>query len=193
MNKASVKVVLDNVRCSYVFVAQPRKKESGEDGGYGLQVLLKKNDKQLKKCKKAIDHVLEKAFGKDALKKRGRYKLPLRDAEDEGFDGEEYENVMFFNANSYGRRPGVINQRKEPADEHDMEDYCYSGAYMHVSINFYAFPAKDGGKPGIAVGLNNIMLHRKGDRLDGSTTASQDFADYEEADFDVDDDFDDDL
>jgi len=98
-----------------------------------------------------------------------------------------------MNANS-DRKPGIVNRNNEPADQDDIEELCYSGAYFHASVNFYGFKAKDGSKPGVAVGLNNVMLRKKGDRLDGSVSATSEFADYAEGDSDDDiDDFDDDL
>ena len=94
---------------------------------------------------------------------------------------------MFINCNSKNRKPGVVNRRNEPADIDDMEDYCYSGAYFHVSINLYAYVFE--GKKGIAAGLSNVMLRKKGERLDGSTSATSEFEDFADDD---DDDLDDD-
>lgn len=182
------KMILQNVRGSFVFVDQPRKKENGEAGNYGMQVLLPKDDPQVKKFKKLVDQALEEKHGSQAVGKKGRFKLPLRDGDEER-DGEEYEGMYFFNANA-GKRPGIVNRNNEPADQDDIEELCFSGAYFHVSINVYGFDAKDGGKPGVAVGLNNVMLRKKGERLDGSVPATSDFQEYAE---DGDDDFDDDL
>ena len=174
------KVILQDVRCSYVFAHQERK-----DGGFGVQPLVEKGSALHKKLEKIVDKVLVEKFGQDALKKKARYKLPLRDGDEER-DGEEYKGMIFFNANS-GKKPGIVNRNNEPADIDDIEEYCYSGAYFHVSVNIYPFEAKEGGKPGVAVGLNNIMLRKKGDRLDGSVSATSEFADFAE-----DDDFEDD-
>lgn len=176
------KVILQDVRCSYVFAHQERK-----DGGFGVQPLVEKGSALHKKLIKVVDKVLVEKFGQDALKKKARYKLPLRDGDDER-DGEEYEGMIFFNANS-GKKPGIVNRNNEPADIDDIEEYCYSGAYFHVSVNIYPFEAKEGGKPGVAVGLNNIMLRKKGDRLDGSVSATSEFADFAEDDDFEDDDF----
>lgn len=182
------KMILQNVRGSFVFVQQPRKKENGEPGNYGIQVLVSKDDPQIKKFEKLVDQALAEKHGEQALKKKARYKLPLRDGDEER-DGEEYENMYFFNANG-GKKPGIVNRNNEPADADDLEELCYSGAYFHISVNVYGFDAKDGGKPGVAVGLNNVMLRKKGERLDGSVAATSEFADLAEA---GNDDFDDDL
>jgi hypothetical protein len=173
------KIILQDTRCSYVFANNEKK-----DGGYGVQPLIKKGSALHKKLEKMVDKVLVEKFGQDAIGKKARYKLPLRDGDEER-DGEEYEGNIFFNANS-GKKPGIVNRNNEPADQDDIEEYCYSGAYFHVSINLYAFEAKEGGKPGVAVGLNNLMLRKKGDRLDGTVSATSDFSDFaeEEDDFD---------
>lgn len=180
------KIILQNVRCSYVFVQNPRKKEGGEDGKYGVQILLPKDDPQVKKLNSIVKKTLVEKFGEEATKKLGKFKLPVRDGDDER-DGEEYEGVFFMNANS-GKKPGIVNRNNEPADQDDIEELCYSGAYFHVSINVYAFKSTDGGKPGVALGLNNLMLRKKGERLDGSVSATSEFADFGSSDDDFDDD-----
>ena len=170
------KMILQNVRCSFVFATKPRKKEDGTDGNYGVQVLLPKDDPQAKKLNKLVKETLIEAVGQDAAKKLGKFKLPMRDGDDER-DGEEYEGMFFMNANG-GKKPGIVNRAGEPADQDDLDEYCYSGAYFHVSVNVYFFKSKDGGKPGIALGLNNLMLRKKGDRLDGTVAATSEFADF---------------
>lgn len=185
------KIILQDVRCSYVYVAHQRKnKDNGDPGGYGVQVLLAKNDPQLKKLNNLVKKVLTEKFGAEATKKLGKYKLPVRDGDDER-DGEEYNGMMFMNANKSAKKgkPGLVNRNNEPADEDDIEELCYSGAYFHVSINIFAFKATDGGKPGVGLGLNNVMLRKKGDRLDGSVAATSEFAEFGD---DSVDDFDDD-
>lgn len=183
------KLILQNVRCSYVYIQKPRKKDNGEAGNYGLQLLIPKSDKAMvAKIRKAVDEALVDKFGADAVNKKGRYKLPLRDGDEER-DGEEYKGHYFINANN-SKKPGIVNKNNEPADQDDLEEYCYSGAYFHCSVNIYGFPPKDGGKPGVAVGLNNVMLRKKGERLDGSVSADKDFAEF--ADEDGSDGFDDD-
>lgn len=177
------KVVFKNVRCSYVYVTSPRKNEDGSDGKYSVQIILDKSHPQLNEIKKAIKAAAIDKFG--AKIKMGMLKLPLRDGDEERED-EEYEGAFFVNVNG-GRKPGILNRKKQPADVDDINEYCYSGAYFNVSVNFYGFEKE--GNRGVAAGLNNIMLLRKGDRLDGSSTAGQDFADMA-AEEDDDDDLD---
>lgn len=184
---ADSKVVIQNVRCSYVYVETPRE-DTDDDGNktgktsYGLQVIIPKSHKQIKEVKRAIKAVCDAAH---PGKKPGMLKLPLRNGDEER-DGEEYEDCYFFNANSRKRKPGIVNRHGKPASEGDLEELCFSGAYFHVSVNFYAMNRKD--NKGVAAGLNNVMLRKKGERLDGSVAASDEFADY--ADEGDDDDFD---
>lgn len=188
------KMILQDIRCSYVFVNEQRKaKEDGTPGGYGVQLLISKKDPQANKLNKMIKKVLVDAVGEQAAKKLGKFKLPLRDGDEER-DGEEYQGCYFANANSKKKKPGIVNKNNQPADPDDIEEYLYSGAYFHVSVNAYYFKSTDGGKPGVALGLNNVMLRKKGDRLDGSVAATSDFADFAaDGDDDFDDGFDDEL
>jgi len=171
------KIILQNVRGSYVYVNEQRTKKNGDPDGWGIQIIMSKDHPQIKAFKKMIKAVLIEKFGSEAGSKTGKYKLPLRDGDDER-DGEEYENMYFMNASSKKKKPGIANRAGEPADQDDIEEYCFSGAYFHVSVNVYGFPSTDGGKPGIALGLNNVMLRKKGDRLDGSVAATTEFADF---------------
>lgn len=50
---------------------------------------------------------------------------------------------------------------------------CGSGDYCNVSVNFYGFNAN--GNRGVAAGLGNIQLVKRGDRLAGKASASSDF------------------
>lgn len=193
MNKASKKIILQDVRCSYVYL-----KETNKNGKYSVQVLVEKGTDNYKKLMAAQKAVFIEAFGEEAWKKKGQYNLPVRDGDadqkngGEPRDGEEFRNVVFANVNG-NRKPGIVNKNNEPADEDDMTEYCYSGAYFHVSMNLYAFPKPDdGGKAGVAAGLGNVMLRKKGDRLDGSVAATSEFAKFTEEssdEFDDEDDF----
>ena len=182
-----MKVILENVRCSYVFADKPNK-----DGKYSIQPLVPEGSKAHKKCMKAVETAFIENFGEkewNSKTRNSRYKLPLRVGNEER-EGEEYEDVIFFNANSKNK-PGIINRNKETAMPEDLEEYCYSGAYFNVSVTFYSFKSQEGGKPGIAAGFNNLMLVKKGDQLGGGASASKDFEEFAVEDFD--DDFEDDI
>lgn len=180
------KLILKNVRCSYVFIDQPRKSivnDQGEkvEGKYGVQILVPKTDKKtIAKIEATVKEVAGEKFG-DRVKLT-MLKLPLRDG-DTDRDTDECAGMMFMNANST-RKPGIVNRLNQAVSKEDMEEMGFSGCYFHVSIDLYGF--KVDGNKGVAVGLNNLMLRKVGKRLDGSSSAESDFED--EAD-DAGDDF----
>jgi hypothetical protein len=175
MNKVNHTIILKDVRCSFVFVTRPNK-----NGKYQVQPLVPKDSPQAKKLLQLENKLMKEAFGENV--KRGRLKLPLRDG-DEDRDTEEYEGMYFLNAYS-SSAPGIVTRTNEPPAQDELEELCFSGAFYHVSINIYSYPSKDGGKPGLAIGLNNIMLRKKGDRLDGRKSATSEFAEYAEEETD---------
>ena len=170
--RPSIKVKLENIRCSYVFI-----KDTNKHGSWSIQPLIPKDSEAYKTCQRAVKKVLTEAKGADAWKKRGMYKLPLRDGDSER-EGDEYAGHYFFNANSKKRQPQVLGPTKKEATDADFQKLGFSGCHFHISVNFYYFPAQEGSKAGVAVGLNNIMLYKPGERLDGSTSASEDFEEF---------------
>lgn len=171
-----MKVTLKDIRGSYVYLTAPRKDSTDAAGNvikgkYGVQIILPKNHPQVKQVKAAIVKVAREKFGSTI--KLGMLKLPLRDGDEER-EGEEYENAHFMNANG-NKKPGIVNRFNQPPSDDDLENMCFSGAYFHMTVNFYPF--NHDGKKGVAVGLNNVMLRKPGERLDGTSSAPNDFAD----------------
>jgi hypothetical protein len=182
MKRVSETIILNNVRCSFVFATKTNKHEK-----YQIQPLIPKDSELAKKLKAAQTRIAKAAFG-DAVK-AARLKLPLRDGDEER-DGNEYEGMYFLNANS-GNPPGIVNRFGKAASDVEIDEQCYSGAVFTVSISLYSFDSKDGGKPGVAAGFNNLMLRGgKGERMDGRKSAVSEFAEFTE-DGDSDDEFDD--
>lgn len=95
-------------------------------------------------------------------------KTPLRDG-DTDRDDDAYADAMFINANST-TAPQVVDARVKPLLDRDE---VYSGCYVNVSVNFYAFNTN--GNRGVAAGLGNIQKVRDGERLDGSVSADKEF------------------
>lgn len=186
MQKSMRKIMLQDVRGSFVFLKEPRISDKGENQGHSIQALIPKKSELHKKILKLQEVVMKEAFGSKI--KASMVKLPLRDGDDERDleTNPECEGMMFMNCNNKNRKPGIVNRRNEPADIDDLEDYCYSGAYFHLSVNLYAYEFE--GKKGVAVGLNNVMLRKKGDRLDGSVAATSEFEDFAEDDDESEDD-----
>lgn len=171
----TTKVITGKVRFSYANVFEPRAASEGDTPKYSVSLIIDKDDEEtLEKIEAAIELAIKqgekKLAGKSGKVKRSALKLPLRDGDDER-DEEAYEGMMFVSANS-SRKPGVVDADLQPIID---PDEFYSGCYGRASINFYAFDSN--GNKGIACGLNNLQKLEDGERLDGGTSAEEDFGD----------------
>lgn len=168
---ASTKVVTGKVRLSYVNIFKSRAFRQDQDAKFSLCVLIDKDDKTtLKKINAAIQEAIREGISsKWNGKKPANLKLPLRDGDDErAEEAEEYEGVMFLNANST-QKPGIVDK---DLNEILDPDEVYSGCYGRVSINFYPFNVN--GNRGVGVGLNNVQKLSEGERLGGARASAED-------------------
>lgn len=157
----SVKVILENVRGSFVYLLEPYAfKDHPNDPRYRITALIPKDSDQLKLIRRAIKQAAVEKFGEKVNMEA--LKLCLRDGDTQDKDG--YEGHYFINT-SNKQEVSIRNQQNQPADEEDLKDYCFSGAYFHISINFVGYDAKV--QKGVAAYVNSVMLHKKGDRLGG--------------------------
>ncbi|WP_230268076.1 DUF2815 family protein [Allobaculum fili] len=170
-------------RWSYANILEP-KSINGSEPKYSVSLIIPKADtKTVDAIQKAIRAAYDEGLSK--LKGNGKsapafetLKKPLRDGDLERPGDEAYANSYFINANS-ARRPQVVDRNLEPIAD---PDEAYSGCYGPVTVNFYAFNTS--GNKGIAAGLGNLLKWADGERLDGSSTATTDFADLEDDDED---------
>jgi len=169
----STKVVTGEVRFSYFSALAPRLNEMNNKEEYSTQVLVPKDDEEtISALKKAAKTALTEKFG-DKIPKNIRN--PLRDGDTETkADGsplsEEYAGHWFFNVKAQ-KKPGAVD-----ANGNDLigTDDIVSGDHGRVSLNAYAYDAA--GNKGVAFGLNNILLTRKGKQLGGArASAAEDF------------------
>lgn len=168
----SKKVVTGVVRLSYAHVWEPAK--IGENGKekYSVSLIIPKSDTEtLNKINQAIDEAIKEGVGKfgGKIPNRASLKLPLRDGEEK--DDPAYENSYFLNANS-NTAPQIVDKNVEPILDRGE---CVSGDYARVSLSFYAYNVN--GNKGVAVGLGNIQVIRKGEPLGGKSNAQSDFND----------------
>ena len=171
-NQSATKVVIP-CRISFANIWNP-KSINGSDEKYSLSAIIPKSDKAtLAKIHKAIEAAEEAGKGKWNGKIPANLKTPLRDGDIDRPDDEAYANAMFLNANSKDA-PQIVDRKVQPIID-AME--CGSGDYCNVSINFYGYNAN--GNRGIAAGLGNIQLIKRGDRLAGKASANSDFAEIE--------------
>jgi hypothetical protein len=119
-----------------------------------------------------------KNWGSNKEKWPKNFRSPFRNGNEKVKGNEEtpYRDAIFINAKSDNRPQIVLAQGLTPIIE--QSDF-YSGCKARASVNAYCY--NKGGNIGIAFGLNNLMKTSDGPRLDGRSTADQDFADYAEA------------
>jgi len=188
-NQDKCRVRMDQVRLSYTYLAEPVEDDYG-NLKFKSQILIpKKNKVLLKSIETAIKAAAVKKFGMEQAKKllkNPQFKTPLRDAEAEDREGDEYKGMMFLNATAGAKRkPGlVLKSGVKIIDPDEAYEHFYSGVWAYVSVAFYGFNAE--GSKGVAVGINNVMKWKDDDHLDGSTSATTEFEDlFEDEDNEV--------
>jgi len=162
---------------SYPALFEPKPNPSGQLK-YSCSLLFDKNDtKTIEELQKAIELAIKK--GKEKLWEgkvpKFRYE-PLRDGDAELESGEKtdpiYKGKYFINCSS-DSPPGVVGPDAKPLMD---QTRIYPGCIVRADIN--PFPYNNSGNKGIGWGLNNIMLVRDGERLDGRKNAEDVFADF---------------
>lgn len=161
-------------RLSYPALFEPKANPSGALK-YSCSLLIPKTDTaSVEGVQKAINKAIE--TGKDKIWKgkqpNFRYK-PLRDGDEELASGEKtdpiYAGHYFVNCSS-DTQPGVVGPDAKPLMN---QSAIYAGCFVRADIN--PFPYSNSGNHGVGWGLNNIMLVREGERLDGKQNAEQAF------------------
>ena len=185
MKKSERKLTTGTVRASYVSVFASRVNELSGKEEYSLMILVPKSDKAtIADIKRAIQAAeSDKWHGKPPAKRRN----PLRDGDsaDDLPQGttvgdEPYAGHYFMNLKS-PEKPGVVDRALQPVIDADA---FRSGDYCRVSMDAYAYETK--GNKGVAFGLNNVQVIRKGESLGGKSRPENDFEaldDDEDTDF----------
>lgn len=179
LKKTDTNIRIGECRFGYVNMLTPKANKAGEMK-YSLQILIPKANTQ---AKQFIDEAIEAAKQKGVYTRwngkmpvPAKLKLPLRDGDEEYPDDDTYKGMWFMNASSSEKnKPGVrVLENGQMYEALDTDD-CYSGMWGAVTVNMYPF--NNDGSTGIAVGVNNLLKTRDGDRLAGGTSADSDFAD----------------
>ncbi len=162
---------------SYPALFEPKPNPSGVMK-YSCSLLIdKKNEAGVKAIRAAIAKATQK--GKEGIWNskipKFRYE-PLRDGDEELASGEKtdkiYEGKFFLNC-SANDAPGVVGPDAQPLMD---QSQIYAGCVVRADVK--PFPYKNSGNQGIGWGLNNMMLVRDGQRLDGRSNATDAFAKF---------------
>ena len=116
-----------------------------------------------------FDRVSKQAFKLPLGKLPKNVRTGLREGNER--PNEAGDGAWFATLSSSAKyKPGIVNRSKEAIDPNEV----YAGCYARASIQLFAF---DNVGKGIGVGLRNLQKVADGERLDGATSASDDFSD----------------
>jgi hypothetical protein len=164
---------------SYAAIFKPRTFEEGKPPKFSIVLIWPKEDvEKLRPVMKAIVECAKEKFGDKAAEmlKGGKLKNPLRDGDEERADDPDFKGCYFMTASAQAdRQPGVVDKMVQPVFE---ESEAYSGCTFRASVALFAF--ERAGNKGVAVGLNNLQVLKKGPRLDGRKNAEADFSEFKE-------------
>ncbi len=116
------------------------------------------------------DEVSMERFKKKMSALPGNFKKAIRDGAEKADLAGYGEGKQFANLSSK-MKPGLIGLDRAPIM--DADDF-YPGCYARATVTAYSYDNK--GK-GVALGLQNLMKVKDGDRLDSRTDAAEDFGD----------------
>ena len=172
--------------CRLIFVnlLEPKAYSVGDTPKYSVVALIPKTDaKTINEINAIVNSLATGFLQRSGLPQLpGSYKLPLRDGDLEKPGDATFKGHYFFTASSNAvtktggpkAAPGVVGLDLKPIID---PAEIYSGMYGHVGVSFYCFGERTGDKAkGIAVGLNNVLKVKDGERLSGGPSAETDFS-----------------
>ena len=166
-------VVTGKVRLSFAHLFEPHAVDEDAKAKYGTAILISKKDLytlgKLDAALEAAKEEYKKKYGEGKLPPAAKFKLPLRDGDEEKPDDKAYQGHYFMNCSS-DSKPRIVDIN---LNEILNKTQVYSGCYCRVSINLYPFKNKS---MGIAAGLNNVQFIEAGESLGGGTRAEDDFS-----------------
>ena len=185
------KINLADVRCSFLYLFEPKPGMIDEDTGikgadkYQGTFLIDKNTPQGKKQIAAIKKVIEevkKAQWGEKIPNLKPDKICLRDGDLEDYDG--YEGMMYISS-SNGDQPVIVDRdRTELTRENGGPAKLYSGAYANASLRIWAQDNKHGKR--INCSLEGVQYLRKGDAFGAKPIdPNEEFPDLSEDDEDL--------
>lgn len=173
-NNRATSVITGVGRGSYVKVFEAELNELNGQMEHSLSFLIPKTDTTTISNLKAAAKAALEAKWPDASKRPPNLKNPLRDGDAEKADDPAYVGHFWINVKSKNK-PGVVNNNLQPVI--DPRDFI-SGDYCRISVNAFAYDKK--GNRGVAFGLNNVQVVRKGEPLAGGRRAEDDFSAFKD-------------
>lgn len=164
---------------SYVTVLEPRADQQGKLK-YSITILVPKSRAaELKPLEAAVLACATEKWGTKApaILKAAKYPV-IKDGDtkvdQEGNPDPTYKGHLYFAAKS-DKRPGVIDAMKQPVF---TEEDIYSGCLCRISVDAFAYEYQ--GNRGVSLGLNNVQVLRKGEKIAGRKAAEQEFSEWKD-------------
>lgn len=168
-------ILTPKFRVAFPQVAEMKVFQPGQKGRYSCVALFtpsefSEKDKQKWQALIAACNKVSLENFKKPMKELDRsvYKTPFHKGEEK----EQYAGfgagVIFFTMSAYTRRPGIVGiDGVTPLDPGEL----YPGCYARASVN----PFGNAQWKSISIGMNHIQKLGEGERLDGATSAEEDF------------------
>lgn len=146
----------------------PKGETDPKKAKYGCCIIYDKSDTE---THNGIKEIVNRLVAAVKVANGGRlpngFRNPIHDGDTEREGDETFAGKYFFNCSST-RQPGMFYAGGKPIV---IPSELFSGCFVQAHINFFSYNKQGNG---IGVGLNNVLLIRKGEALGGaaSTAAS---------------------
>ncbi len=137
---------------------------------FNITLLIPKDHPWIKETQAKMEAALKELF-KGKMPKN--WQNPIKDGDDEAEEKGKPEfagNYLVKFACSEDRRPGVVDQNREPITD---KSKLYAGCYARVSHTIYAYNHSSGTK-GVRLTLNNVQFCKDGERFGAATPDAED-------------------
>jgi len=179
METANTRCTIKNVRLTYMHLLEARAAAIGAEPKFSLTMLIAKTDEEnVNAVKASIKAAIAKKYGETKPPKGMRN--PLRDGDEvdaetgERVKGDEFAGHYYISASNKKAIKPIVGKAKAEA----KAEHLVNGYHGCVGVNFYAYDAA--GNRGVAAGLNDLWITKKGEPLAGGGT---DWGNIEAEDF----------
>jgi hypothetical protein len=185
-DKQSIKLTTPPFRVSFPSVFSPSTYGEGDPKFEVVAIfepkkMTEKDRKMLDKLKAGLNDACVEKFGKSVKEMRKKYPKfhpGFRKGSEKENLGDGYNEDTIFIRISSQRRPGLVDQHREPIIS---QDDFYPGCWARATCRPYAYFNETFASRGVSLGLFNLQKVADDERFgDGGTPAEDDFDDYDE-------------
>lgn len=184
-------ITLENVRLSFPTLVTAKATIDNGPKKFSANFIIDPTTSQGKsniaKIEKAIAAAEMDEFGKMGIveKLRDPKRKVYRPGEDfVNTDGEiynGYEGMMGLSTKA-GKRPLLLDRKKQPVDVDDIEDVFQGGYRVDAIVNLYCTSKEKQGGRGLFASVNAIRFREEDETFGGAKASADDFEDIDEDD-----------